>query len=185
VQIAVLDACVLYPAPLRDLLLQLALGDLYRAKWTERIHDEWMGNVLANRPDLSRQKIERTRALMDLHTRDCLVKGYESLIPTLKLPDQDDRHVLAAAIRSEADRIVTFNLKDFPSGNLKPLGVEAIHPDEFLLSLMDEDSTGVLAAVCRQRASLKNPSKTLPELLAVFHAQGLKKFTEQLARTML
>lgn len=73
-QIAVLDACVLYPAPLRDLLLQLALGDLYRAKWTERIHDEWMGNVLANRPDLIRQKIERTRALMDLHTRDCLGK---------------------------------------------------------------------------------------------------------------
>lgn len=165
--------------------MQLALGDLYRAKWTERIHDEWMRNVLANRPDLSRQKIERTRTLMDLHTRDCLVKGYESLIPTLKLPDQDDRHVLAAAIRSEADCIVTFNLKDFPSGNLKPLGVEAIHPDNFLLSLMDDDSTGVIAAVCRQCASLKNPSKTLPELLAVFHAQGLKKFTEALARTML
>jgi hypothetical protein len=95
------------------------------------------------------------------------------------------RRVMARLDSCDGGRIVTFNLKDFPSGNLKPLGVEAIHPDNFLLSLMDEDSTGVMAAVCRQRATLKSPSKTLPELLAVFHAQGLKKFTEQLARSML
>ncbi len=69
------DACVLYPAPLRDLLLRLALTDLYRARWSEAIHEEWIRAVLRNRPDLSRQQLERTRALMNAHVRDALVDG--------------------------------------------------------------------------------------------------------------
>jgi hypothetical protein len=69
------DACVLYPAPLRDLLLRLALTDLYRARWSEAIHEEWIGAVLRNRPDLSRQQLERTSALMNAHVRDALVDG--------------------------------------------------------------------------------------------------------------
>jgi hypothetical protein len=69
------DACVLYPAPLRDLLLRLALTDLSRARWSEAIHEEWIRAVLRNRPDLSRQQLERTRALMNAHVRDALVDG--------------------------------------------------------------------------------------------------------------
>jgi hypothetical protein len=64
--IALYDACVLYPAPLRDLLMHMALTDLYRAKWTNAIHEEWIRNVLANRPDLTRQQLERTCELMNL-----------------------------------------------------------------------------------------------------------------------
>ena len=97
---AVYDACVLYPAPIRDLLLQLALSDLFRAHWTNDIHDEWTRNVLKNRPDLTAEQLQRTRELMDANVRDCLVTGYESLIPSLELPDENDRHVLAAAIRA-------------------------------------------------------------------------------------
>ena len=78
---ALFDACVLYPAPLRDLLMHLALTDLFRAKWTDAIHDEWMRSVLESRPDLSRERLQRTRDLMDAHVRDCLVAGYEELIP--------------------------------------------------------------------------------------------------------
>ena len=121
---ALYDACVLYPAPLRDLLMHLALTDLFRAKWTDAIHEEWMRAVLETRPDLTREKLERTRNLMNAHVRDCLVTGYEGLIPGLPLPDPDDRHVLAAAIRGRADVIVTFNLKDFPATTLAPLGIE-------------------------------------------------------------
>jgi len=83
------DACVLYPAPLRDLLMHLALSDLYRARWSDRIHDEWMRNVLASRPDLTQEQLNRTRRLMNAHVRDCLVAGFEYLIPAIELPDPE------------------------------------------------------------------------------------------------
>jgi hypothetical protein len=91
--------CVLYPAPLRDLLMRLALTDLYHAKWTQEIHKEWMRNLLKNRPDLTIERLESVRARMDLHVRDGLIEGYEELIDGIKLPDPNDRHVLAAARR--------------------------------------------------------------------------------------
>ena len=116
----VYDACVLYPAPLRDLLMHLALSDLYRARWSDMIHDEWTRNVLAIRPDLTQDQLKRTRQLMNTHVRDSLVSGFEYLIPSINLPDPDDRHVAAAAIHSGASLIVTFNLKDFPAHALKP-----------------------------------------------------------------
>ena len=108
------DACVLYSAPLRDLLMQLALSDLFRAKWSNHIHEEWIKAVLKNKPHITREKINHVRDLMDRHVRDCKVSDYEAIIPSLNLPDQNDRHVLAAAIKSSASVIVTYNLKDFP-----------------------------------------------------------------------
>ena len=125
------DRCVLYPAPLRDLLMQLALSDLYRARWTDKIHEEWMRNVLKNRPDLSKEQLERTKSLMNRSVRDCLIEGYEFIIPSLDLPDPDDRHILAAAIKGQADIIVTMNLKDFPDRILNEYEIEAQHPDIF------------------------------------------------------
>jgi hypothetical protein len=89
---ALYNACVLYPAPLRDLLMQLALTDPYRAKWSSTIHEEWMRTLLHNRPNLTRDRLERTRQLMDAHSRDCLVTGFEGLIPALQLPDPGGRH---------------------------------------------------------------------------------------------
>ncbi|MCA3219062.1 MAG: PIN domain-containing protein, partial [Burkholderiales bacterium] len=103
----VYDACVLYPAPLRDLLMRLALADLYRARWTDAIHNEWIRALLARRPDLKREDLERTRELMNLHVRDSLVTGFEPLIPSVELPDADDRHVVAAAIHCGASLILT------------------------------------------------------------------------------
>jgi len=80
---AFLDASALYPAPLRDLLLELAVADLYRAKWSDAVHEEWIGAVLKNRPDLTRAQLERTRDLMNAHARDALVTGFEQLIDVL------------------------------------------------------------------------------------------------------
>lgn len=169
----VYDSNVLYPAPLRDLLMRLALTDLYRARWTDDIHGEWMRNVLKDRPHLTREQLERTRDLMNAHVRDCLVEGYQELIPSLELPDPDDRHVLAAAIRSSADVIVTFNLKHFPPERIAQYGVEAQHPDEFILHLFDLNQVKVCAAAEEQRRNLINPPKTADEFLDILLKQGL------------
>jgi hypothetical protein len=172
---AVYDACVLYPAPLRDLLMHLALTDLFRARWTDAIHDEWIRNVLKDRSDLTAEQLTRTRTLMNAHVRDCLVSNYDDLIPTLVLPDPDDRHVLAAAIRADADLIVTYNLTDFPPSALANYGIEARHPDEFVADLVGLAPTLVCGAVKRQRENLKNPPKTVDELLAAFERQSLPR----------
>jgi predicted nucleic acid-binding protein len=101
--------------------MHLALSGLFRAKWSVGVHEEWMAALLRNRPDLSREKLERTRTLMDQHTQDALVSGYEELVEGLQLPDPNDRHVLAAAIRGHADVIVTTNTRHFPVQALRPL----------------------------------------------------------------
>lgn len=182
--IALYDSCVLYPAPLRDLLMHLALTDLYRAKWTNAIHEEWIRNVLTNRPDLNKSQLERNRDLMNLHVRDCLIEGYEKLINVLKLPDADDRHVLAAAIRSSASVIVTFNLKDFPTEILKEFGIEAQHPDLFLTHLLDLSPQTVCAAIRRLRIGLKNPQVGQERYLEILKAQSLIHTAENLVKNI-
>ncbi len=180
--IVLYDACVLYPAPLRDLLMRLALADLFRARWTDEIHDEWIRNVRANRPDISPGSLARCRELMDRHVPDCLVAGYEALIPTLTLPDPDDRHVLAAAIHGGAQLIVTFNLRDFPPPALERYGIQAIHPDEFVVGLLDEQPASVLEAMRLQRAGLKNPPKSVVEYLATLTQCGIAATATRVAR---
>jgi predicted nucleic acid-binding protein len=171
---ALLDACILYPFSLRDLFMRLALSEMFRAKWTEDIHDEWMRNVLSEHPHLT-QRLQRTRELMDTHVRDCLVTNYQGLIPALTLPDPDDCHVLAAAIVGRADVIVTFNLKDFPNSVLHPYDIEAQHPDVFIEHLLDLNKPKVCAAVQEARLALKNPPKTPDEYLAILEKQNLFK----------
>lgn len=122
---AVYDACALYPAPLRDFLMWLALSRRFRARWSAEIHHEWKRNLLKNRPALTAEQLDRTSALMDQAVADALVTGHEPLIEGLKLPDPNDRHVLAAAIQCHASVIVTFNQKDFPASALDPFGIEA------------------------------------------------------------
>lgn len=171
--VAVYDACVLYPAPLRDLLMRLALSGLYRARWTERIHDEWIAALLRQRPDLSPGHLASTRQLMDAAVPDGLVSGYEHLETGLALPDVNDHHVLAAAILCGAGAIVTYNLKDFPETTLAPYGISAQHPDEFVEHAFDLNPAAVCKAVSDQRMSLKNPPKTVDELFDTFLQQGL------------
>ena len=124
----ILDACVLYPARLKDLLMELSglahQSNIFRAKWTKEIQDEWIRNVLEEEKKKGNSRVtpatlEKTRKLMELAVPDCLVTGYEHRIEALSLPDPDDRHVLAAAIECGAKIIVTANLKDFPVSQLK------------------------------------------------------------------
>lgn len=176
----VLDACVLFPAPLRDFLMHLALLDIFEARWTEQIHAEWIRNVLEMRPDLTLEQLTRTKDLMNLHVRDCLVAGYEKIIKTLTLPDEDDRHVLAAAIHCRADIILTFNLRDFPASVLSQFGVEAVSPDVFLAELFETEADNICSAFERQLKSLKNPPKTQTELLQTLETNGLRETVKKL-----
>lgn len=177
----VFDANVLYPAPLRDFLMRLALTDLFRAKWTNMIHDEWIRNVLIKRPELKEQ-LKRTRQLMNASVRDCLVEDFEYLIPTIELPDEDDRHVVAAAIHGHADMIVTFNLKDFPESALEKHKLEAQHPDDFIYHQMGLQPALVCQAAAEHRASLKNPPKTQDEYLDTLLKQGLTQTVAELKK---
>lgn len=167
---ALLDANALYP-PLRDLLLQLAVIDLFKARWTADIHREWIEALLRNEPARDRAALERTRDLMDRARRDCLVEGYHALIPALTLPDADDRHVLAAAIIGRCDVIVTQNLADFPAEALAPFGVEAQHPDEFNHLHL---APGLFCASIRKvRARLRNPPYSVEDYLGTLTQIGL------------
>ena len=95
--IVVYDACVLYPAALRDTLVSVAVEELCLARWTDEIQ-EWIANLLHDRPDLKRVQLDRTRRLMDEAVPYGLIRGYERISDALELPDAKDRHVLAAAI---------------------------------------------------------------------------------------
>ena len=178
--VAVLDACVLYPPSLRDLLMWLATIRAYEARWTEEIHTEWTRNVLADRPDVTPVQLDRTRSLMSVAVPKGLVSGYETHIPALSLPDEGDRHVLAAAIEAQASVIVTYNLSDFPNSVLRSHGIQALHPDVFLLALFDQEATLFLRGVQAHRASLKHPPKTAQEYLATLRVTGLKRLALRL-----
>lgn len=153
---------------------------LFRAKWTDKIHDEWIRTLLANRHDLDPAKLARTRVQMNEAVPDSLVTGYESLIAGLDLPDVDDRHVLAAAIHCNADAIITFNLRDFPAEKLAQYDIELQHPDEFLYHQFGLCEAEVLNAARRCRERLKNPPRNVDEYLLALERCGLPQSVSHL-----
>jgi hypothetical protein len=168
-----LDASALYPSLLRNILMRLALRNLFRALWSECVQDEWTRAVLRDRPDLRREQIERTRRLMDENINDAIVCGYEHLIETITLPDPDDRHVLAAAIHGAAGIIVTANLRHFPAPTLSLFKIEARHPDAFIRGLLAASPLEVVGALRELREDLNNPPLTAAALLTAMSRQGL------------
>ena len=153
----ILDANVLYPAPVRDLLLSLANNKMFQPKWSAAINEEWVRSLVANRPDIKRENTENTIRSMNMAFPDANTEPHPSTIEELTLPDPNDQHVLAAAISAEAELIVTFNLKDFPTSILSHRGIEAIHPDDFILGLIEEDMVTAFDAFEKQVARLTNP----------------------------
>jgi predicted nucleic acid-binding protein len=172
-QVVVLDANVLYPRLLRSLFMELSLADLIRARWTDSIHDEWIRSVLKDYPDIPPEYLAETRRLMNLHAEASLIVEYEHLIGDLRLPDLDDRHVLAAAIEGNADIIVTFNVQDFPLEELSRYDIEAQHPDRFLSNLLELYRQDFLTVIAEELRKLKNPPLTSSELLIRLENLGL------------
>lgn len=162
---ALYDADVLHPPDLRDLLVRLGQTGLFRARWSEQILDEMVNSILRRRSDLDAGRLARTRQLMCEAVPDCLVTGYEPLIDGLALPDPNDRHVLAAAIRCNAQVIVTSNLHDFPQEALEPFNIEAQGPDQFVLDIVNLAPARVATVIQQQASALRNPPRTAEELL--------------------
>lgn len=169
------DANVLHPASLRDLLVRLATTGLFRAKWTVAILDEMVAGIIQARPDLNTERLARTRALMNKAVPDCLVDDYERLIASVELPDEGDRHVVAAAIRCHAEVIVTSNLRDFPASALIPFGIEAQSPDEFVLHLLEIGFDEVISVIATQAAALSQPPQTYDQTLDRLAQVGLSR----------
>jgi len=181
---AFLDASVLYSAPIRDFLMHLAVRGLYQARWSDRVHEEWISALLRNRRDLTAAKLRRTRQLMNRHINDALIGGYEHIIDQIVLPDVDDRHVLAAAIHGNANVIVTMNLRDFPAELLEPYGISALHPDAFITQLLENQSDDVVMAFRQLHRNLEDPPLSLDDLLTGFTRVGLVETVAELRRRM-
>ncbi len=179
--VVVYDACVLYPAPLRDLLVRVGKAGLVQARWSHAILDECFHAIHRERPEIPEAALARTRRLMCAAVRDCLVEGFEALVEGLTLPDPNDRHVLAAAIRAGAQTIVTRNLKDFPGDRLAPLGIRAQDPDDFVLGLLNLQGAAVLRVVTEQAADLRNPPRTVEDVLLTLEANGLTRSVAELS----
>ncbi len=183
--VAFLDACVLYPADYRDLLLHLAAAGAFRPLWSPDVQQEWAQNLLRKRPDLTHEQLEHTRNQMNRAFPSACVRGYDDLISEVSgLPDPDDRHVVAAAFVGGADLIVTENVKDFPETALKRFELEALELDAFLMHLVELDvrANGVPKTIVvgleRLRRGLRNPGKSQGELTAKWQRRGLRYFAE-------
>lgn len=182
---AVLDACVLYPFSLRDILMNLAETDCFRARWTSDITDEWTRHVIADNDRVTRPMLDRTIQCMTDAVPDCLITNYQFMVDSIQYTDEKDRHVLAAAIVGYADVIVTANLKDFDADAiLANHDIEIQHPDTFISHIIDLNPVMACGAFRRWRKSLKNPPFSPDELLELILRQGLpvthSKFKERI-----
>lgn len=171
---------MLYPAPVRDLLLRLAIAGSFHARWSAAILDECFRNIIRDRPDLSPTALQRTRQLMEASVRDANIMGYERRINEVELPDADDRHVVAAAFHGDASVIITFNLRDFPQQALRRFNLVAVHPDEFVSMLLDNDPDAVSQVLDDQAAALHNPPLLVEDLLDVLERTGLPRAVQRL-----
>ena len=169
----VVDANVLYDAAARDLLIRFALRGLVRVRWTEHILDECFHALRSNRPDLQEERLSRVRKLMCEAVPDCIVTGHEPLIEAIELPDAGDRHVLAAAVKSDAQAIVTFNTKDFPSESIARYHLEVIHPDDFFVNQIDLDPIAAVHVIQEIAQDLRAPPKTPAEIVDGLESRGL------------
>lgn len=181
-QVAIYDACVLYPFHLRNLLIQCAVDRLVEARWTDEIHDEWIRNLIANTPELSEERLTKTRNLMNAVVPGAIVSGYENLIPGIALPDPDDRHVVAAAVRAGASQIVTWNVRDFPSKELSKHGLARKTPDQFLIDLYSQWPEAVLAVTANARRNLRKTGLSAAEFIVSLKRQKLTRFVDEIAK---
>lgn len=181
---AVLDACVLVPNALCDTLLRFAEQGFFRPLWSEQILHETAYVIKKVHPDVQDVQVSSRLRRMAETFDDALVENWPEVSAGLDLPDDDDRHVLGAAIAGSAQAIVTFNLKDFPANRLEPHGIEARHPDEFLLDQLDLHPRLALLTLDTQAADLINPPIDVFGLLNRLDRCGVPRFADEV-RLML
>jgi hypothetical protein len=178
---AVLDACVLVPIALTDTLLRVAERGMYRPLWSSRILLEAQTAIEEIHPGID---VGKRFASMREAFGDAMVTGWEALESGIRLPDEDDRHVVAAGICGRADAIVTMNRADFPAAALNPLMLEAVHPDDFLLDQLDLSPQTVLQVIREQAARTRNPSLAPRDLATILGRAGVPGFADEVLRLM-
>jgi predicted nucleic acid-binding protein len=181
----VLDACVLYPAPLRDLLLHNAFVGLFLPYWSPEIQGEWKRNLLKKRPDIAPANLDKTIQAMNSAFPFSNILVGKPPNEQFTLPDRQDIHVVATALACEAREIITFNLKDFPLVALKPYNLRAVHPDDFMVTLIKKQPEEVVSAFKNQVDSLRNPPRSQFEVLETLKKNNLPKFVSILERILL
>jgi hypothetical protein len=169
---AVYDANVLYPSTLRDVLIRLGRKGLVQPKWTDRILDETFESLAKNRPDIDQSRLSRTRELMCAAFLDAVVDEYELWMDQILLPDENDHHVVAAAIHAGAKVIVTKNLKDFPESELGKWGIVAKHPDVFLTEMFAQYPTTVAEIIDEIAATWHSSDTTRNDVLASLRVEA-------------
>lgn len=180
---AVLDACVLYPVAVADALLSLAVAGLFAAKWTKTIEREWIESLEKQRPDLAGRLLTRRDDMRaSIADWEIAEEPCARLARNLILPDPGDTHVLAAALVGHADCIVTTNLRDFPAEALVPYGIEALHPDDFIVAQIDLDEMVALAAFREMRARKRNPALDSDAFTHALERNGLVVTASRLRR---
>ena len=180
--VVILDACVLYPAPVRDLLLSVAHEGLFIPKWTPIIQEEWLNALLSNRPELDREQLQKTQSMMrNAFPEAEIMHQVEKKARLPLLPDLNDQHIFEAAVSSNASFIVTFNLRDFPDRLVEPLNIRAIHPDSFLCKLYKESANVMYTAFKKQLERLQHPPLSDIQLFNILTNCNLSKIVGYLS----
>lgn len=169
--IVVLDTNVIYPIEIRDLLFWFAHYDLFTPKWSKHIFDEW--EIVMRRKGISEKEVKKRSAIANSAFPDALVENYENLIPNLNLPDEEDKHVLAAAIKINADVIVTNNLKDFPKAYINQFGISVKNADNFIADIIDLNNETAIKAFREMVLNRKNPNLDEFQVLDNLRKNGL------------
>lgn len=167
----VLDTNVIYPIDIRDLLFWFASYDLFTPKWSKHIFSEWK-NVM-KRKQIPDEEIKKRISAAQRAFPDALIENYETLVDSLKLPDEKDRHVLAAAIKTNANVIVTNNIKDFPNDYLSSFGLTAKTADDFLTDTIDLNNDLAIEAFRALVLNRTNPNLDEFKILDRFRKNGL------------
>jgi len=179
--VVIFDACILYPFHLRNIVVQVAVDRLVDARWTDEIHDEWIRNLVANRPAIPIERLQITRRLMNDALPGAMVVGYQRHILAVTLPDPDDRHVVAAGIASGATIVLTWNLRDFPAREMKKHGLRTQTPDAFLVELCDHAPDLILASLANARRNLSKTRVSASDFINILKNQGLIQLSARIA----
>ena len=177
----VLDACVLVPVSLADTLLRIAEYGVYRPIWSDRILAEVRRAILAVHPVLDAGRVDARLHAMNAAFEDACVRGWRPLVDGITLPDPNDRHVVAAALRSRAEVIVTQNVADFPLDVLEPLGLHVLTPDDFLLDTLDLAPAVVRRVLAEQASDAHRPPLDLADVLSSLERAGVPRFARAAA----
>lgn len=168
----VLDTNVIYPIEIRDLLFWFAYYEMFTPKWSEHIFDEWKDVMIRN--GISEEEASKRVERANIAFPDALVANYSGLINSLELPDPKDRHVLAAAIKTNANVIVTNNIKDFPKDYLASFGLTAKTADDFLTDIIDLNPEQAVKAFKQLVLNRRNPDLDEFQVLDILRNRGLK-----------